>query len=151
MKLRDYKNFKINDTKEGQTSFMMADISALKEHIGVDTKLVEICSFYAETEEEKTKIFYELIDEYKDCVILTCDCISTLEFPDKEYNDPFSEDKTPDKKDIDVDFIKERDKKLLEGLGFVDINFYINYEFKTAYMYANEAAKPFLEYLYGKR
>ena len=154
MSVTNYKNFIIHD--DGNTehaSFMFRDIDGLKQYLGSDTKIIEICSSYGESLEERTKIFKEIIDNYQDYVILTTNCISTLEFPEAEYNDPFGkpEDRDPNKKDINTEAVQVRDEALLLGLGFVDINFYVNYEFSNAFMYANEAAKPYLEYLYGKR
>lgn len=141
----------INDSGEKDTSFMMEDIAALRDHLNLDTKIIHVCSFYAATEEAKAQIFKEVIEQYNDCIILTTDCLSIIEFPEALYNDPFEGVRDPNKKDIDVPAIKARDKKLLESVGFRDINFYVNYEFKNAYMYQNEVAKPLFDYLDGKR
>ena len=147
----NYKGFIIDDTGKSNGSFMMQDIYNLVCHLKIMNPVIEIVNYDAGNEEEKISIFKEIFEKYKGCIILTTNYISTKEFQEAEYNDPFDKCKDPNKKDIDVEFVTERNRKLLERLGFVDINFYVQYEFKTAYLLNNnESAKEILKHLKEK-
>ena len=75
-------------------------------------------------------------------VILTTAYISTEEFPESEWYLPDEEnDDTSTKKPIPADVVLKRQMRILEAVGFVNVNGFVRYNYKEAYIWPNEAGK----------
>lgn len=46
---------------------------------------------------------------------------------------------------IPVDKVLERENKIMEDAGFVNVNKYVDYEYKTAFIYPNEIGKEVID------
>lgn len=101
-------------------------------------------------QDEKKKIIEYCLDLFKDnnnCIICTTAYVSTSEFPETEWEiDPEKAEKYG-KKLIDVESVVERDGKVLQELGFININFYVDYTTKEAYVYGNDLGQIVYNYL----
>lgn len=72
-------------------------------------------------------------------VILTTAYISTEEFPESEWYLPDEEnDDTGTKKPIPADAVLKRQMRILEAVGFVNVNGFVRYNYKEAYIWPNE-------------
>ena len=111
-------------------------------NLGMDlekTPLFYICSNEGTQEiklESLKKALYGIDKE--NTVIISDAYVSTIEFPEEKYQ-------TID--NIPVDKILKRESELLETLGFININFYVQYEYKVAFIYGNELGKQIINYL----
>lgn len=83
-----------------------------------------------------------LKDVPEDELYLITAYISEDEFPEDEYILYGNEE---GKKLIPVDEILERENSIMEDAGFVNVNDYVDYEYKTAFIYPNEAGKKVIE------
>lgn len=69
--------------------------------------------------------------------------ISEDEFPkDKYHLYEFEQSELPL---IPVDKVLERENKIMEDAGFVNVNNYVDYEYKTAFIYPNEIGKKVID------
>ena len=66
----------------------------------------------------------------KDELYITTAYISYEEFPESEYY-IFEDEKDINKKLIPVNDVLERENKILEEAGFVNVNKYVNYKYKS--------------------
>lgn len=125
-------------------SFMIREISSYLLSHNDTAKIVNIYKHVGPEEEQAAKI-REVLDKYKNnnVVICTDAYISDEEFPDAEW---YLKDAEPGKKPIPVLEVLNRKSKMLESLGFVDVNWYVGYEYKRAFIYPNEAGKKVIDH-----
>jgi len=77
----------------------------------------------------------------KKIIIATAD-IKTEDYPEDKY--VLNEDELkmfPNKKLIPVDKVLKEQSKIYEEAGFVNVNDYVDYEYKVAFIYPNEYGK----------
>lgn len=74
--------------------------------------------------------------------------ISVVEFPIDKY----CLYDTPNKRYplIPIDKVLTRENKIMEAAGFVNVNDYVDYEYKTAFVYPNEIGKKLIEIMKQK-
>lgn len=70
-------------------------------------------------------------DEY---IILADAYISEAEYP-KEHYYLFEDEKTDGKEPLPIDYVLERESKILTDCGFISINDLVQYEYKVAFAY----------------
>lgn len=93
--------------------------------------------------EQRVKEWQSRLSNLEDnVVVLTSAFISTDEFPESDWC--LEEDST-DRKLIPVNDVLERECAVLESAGFVNVNDFIRYENKEAYVWPNEAGKKIIE------
>lgn len=80
----------------------------------------------------------------KNELYITTAYISYEEFPESEYY-IFEDKKDINKKLIPVNDVLERENKILEDAGFVNVNNYVSYEYKTAFIYPNELGQKIID------
>lgn len=123
-------------------SFIENDVAWAMAAIGMDTAKVPLFYIYTNegSEEQKTEAIKSVLYGINpdNCVIITDAYVSTVEFPEEKYGSI---------ENVPVNKILERESNLLKTLGFIDINFYVQYEFKVAFIYGNENGKKIVEYL----
>lgn len=130
--------------KDNIIDFLYQDILGTLLDLNLNTQDVRIVNIinHEGSVEEVTQQIREVIDHYNNdnTVIITSAYISTVEFSrDKYYIDgPYlkEEDKIG-KEEIPVDEILERECNLLYSLGFINVNYYTQYELKEAFIYGN--------------
>lgn len=89
-------------------------------------------------DKNKADIFKDYMKNMpEDELYITTAYISYEEFPYDEYY-IFENDKDVNKKPLPVNEVLERENKILEDAGFVNVNNYVGYEYKTAFIYPNE-------------
>ena len=89
---------------------------------------------------KEIKDYCEEIGEKK-IIIATAD-IKEEDYPEEKY--VFNEDELkmfPNKKLIPVDKVLKEQSKIYEEAGFVNVNDYVGYEYKVAFIYPNEYGK----------
>ena len=124
-----------------RVDFLHQDIIGFLMHLGKSARLVNIIN-HEGTHEEVEELIKDVIEKYDDgnTIIFTTAYISTVEFPrEKYYLDipGFPENKKKGKKCIPIDEVLDRESKFISSLGFINVNFYTNYEYKIAYIYDN--------------
>lgn len=83
-----------------------------------------------------------LKDVPEDGLYLITAYISEDEFPEDEY---ILYGREEGKKLIPADEILKRENSIMEDAGFVNVNDYVDYEYKTAFIYPNEAGRKVIE------
>lgn len=137
--------------------FMVEDVlGALMRMERTDATVVFIQNYYG-TQEEKQKYIKDLLslcENQENILILSWAYVSTNEFKEDEYYDQhdFDEDYIKEsieagKKPIPFEDIIERESKMLESIGFVDINDFVGYEFSKAYVYGNSLGNNLVEFI----
>ena len=124
-----------------RVDFLHQDIIGFLMHLGKSARLVNIIN-HEGTHEEVEELIKDVIEKYDDgdTIIFTTAYISTVEFPrEKYYLDipGFPENKKEGKKCIPMYEVLDRESEFISSLGFIDVNFYTNYEYKIAYIYDN--------------
>ena len=124
-----------------RVDFLHQDIIGFLMHLGKSARLVNIIN-HEGTHEEVEELIKDVIEKYDDgdTIIFTTAYISTVEFPrEKYYLDipGFPENKKKGKKCIPMYEVLDRESEFISSLGFIDVNFYTNYEYKIAYSYGN--------------
>lgn len=119
-------------------SFMCEDVKELMKNKDIQGNIIHILN-YDSAQEKK----YFNLDSFcsmfsSDTVILTTAYVSIEEFPEDEW---YFDKPEPGLKKIPVDDIIERECKLLEAVGFININKLVGYESKEAYVYGNEVGR----------
>lgn len=148
--MKIFKGWK-NEDDINNEMFMVRDLFGVLTAMGRTDATVIVILNYNGTQEEKAEALKDIIslfDSKDDVVILTWAYVSTKEFTELEYynqynknEDYIKESKEANKKPIPYNEIIERESKLLESVGFIDFNFYVNYEFSNAYLYGNSLGK----------
>ena len=100
--------------------------------------------------ESDKKVYNKALKEIKDyckeigekkIIIATAD-IKKEDYPEDKYVLNEHELKMfPDKKLIPVDKVLKKQSKIYEEAGFVNVNDYVDYEYKVAFIYPNEYGK----------
>lgn len=100
--------------------------------------------------ESDRKVYNKALKEIKDyckeigekkIIIATAD-IKKEDYPEEKY--VLNEDElkmSPNKKLIPVDKVLKEQSKIYEEAGFVNVNDYVGYEYKVAFIYPNEYGK----------
>jgi hypothetical protein len=76
-------------------------------------------------------------------VFVTTAYASLIEYPPEKYyldQSSMTEDQIASKEKIPlpIDYVLDRDSSMLAGFGFKNINFFVNYEYKVAFVYGDE-------------
>lgn len=127
--------------------FIVQDILGILKALGMEEKL-----FYFEYAFPiNNKGAKAILDVIKDDIIITTAAVKEFAFPESKYycSTMFNE-KEQDKEgkfDLPFDNILDITCELLEELGFVNINDFVQYEFSVAYIYPNEKGKKVIEYI----
>lgn len=129
--------------------FMINDIIAILQDRNIKAAVIYISNYYG-NDKYKKFMFNKLVDAFKfynDVVICTSASVFIEDFPETEYYDPNDKncEDVGDKKPVPFDEEIERQSKIIESAGFVDFNFYVNYEFSKAYIYPNKLGKKILD------
>ncbi len=142
------------DFPYGGNEFMVSDIITIKKDIkDIAEKEIRIVNIYACGDtEEKSEAIKNICDHYKDDNYIICTAayvparIWLDEFPDDIYD--YLCNKLPAENDIDIPYkeVLERELKMLEGLGFVNINNIVQYG-RVAYIYSNTLGKKIVDYI----
>lgn len=137
--------------RKNKFTFIENDVLGAMEELDIHDHYLAFIRSYEGTQEEKVKLIKEqvkLLDKMG-CVIITDAYISNTEFPASKYVLPNFDrtDSLDDREVIPVDEVLERESKLLESLGFISINDYVDYEWKVAYIYGNELGKKIANHL----
>lgn len=135
------------------TDFLEEDICGILLAKKRHAKLVNIINHEGTKDEQIDSIVKDVIEKYDDenTIIFTSAYISKVEFPEKDYyidnlretTDLDREKKSP----IDVEGILNSGSELLESIGFIDVNRYVKYEYKVAFIYGNSLGKEVSEEL----
>lgn len=81
----------------------------------------------------------------KDTVVLTTTYISTDLYPESEWRLPGDCDEADNRKVIPVGSVLEKEAELLEAVKFVNVNDFVRYEYKEAYVWPNNIGKRVVE------
>lgn len=140
--------------------FMIQDVlGALMRMERTDVTLVYIQNYYG-TQEEKAEFIKDLVSLFENkenVVILSWAYVSTDEFNEEEYYNQYDFDKDyikesieAGKKPIPFDEVIDRESKLLESVGFIDINNFVGYEYSKAYVYGNKLGNELANFVFDK-
>ena len=77
----------------------------------------------------------------EDTVVLTTTYISTDLYPESEWRLPGDCDEADNRKVIPVGSVLEKEAELLEAVKFVNVNDFVRYEYKEAYVWPNNIGK----------
>lgn len=81
----------------------------------------------------------------EDTVVLTTAYISTDLYPESEWRLPGDCDEADNRKVIPVGSVLEKEAELLEAVKFVNVNDFVRYEYKEAYVLPNNIGKRVVE------
>lgn len=81
----------------------------------------------------------------EDTVVLTTAYISTDLYPESEWRLPGDCDEADNRKVIPVGSVLEKEAELLEAVKFVNVNDFVRYEYKEAYVWPNNIGKRVIE------
>lgn len=81
----------------------------------------------------------------EDTVVLTTAYISTDLYPESEWRLPGDCDEADNRKVIPVGSVLEKEAALLEAVKFVNVNDFVQYEYKEAYVWPNNIGKRVVE------
>lgn len=81
----------------------------------------------------------------EDTVVLTTAYISTDLYPESEWRLPGDCDEADNRKVISVGSVLEKEAALLEAVKFVNVNDFVRYEYKEAYVWPNNIGKRVVE------
>lgn len=81
----------------------------------------------------------------EDTVVLTTAYISTDLYPESEWRLPGDCDEADNRKVIQVGSVLEKEAELLEAVKFVNVNDFVRYEYKEAYVWPNNIGKRVVE------
>ena len=137
----------ITDYKTLCDGFMVDDVISLAKSYGItisDSKIHNICSDAAtkEIKVSELKEFTLKADESE--LILATAFISTEEFPESEYY-LYKSENNGSKKPIPVNEVLARESEIYEAAGFVNINNFVGYEYKIAFIYPNKSGKKIIK------
>lgn len=135
----------IIDYKTLANTFMLEDIKWVAKKYDIEISHIYNIQSNSETAEEKIKDLKGFVENRTDEeLVLTTAFISMDEFPEDKFY-LFAVDATPDKKQIPVKEVLEREIKVYEAVGFVNINQFIDYEYKIAFVYPNKIGKRIID------
>lgn len=120
---------------EPANSFFLEDLCGILEEADINCQIVNIVNFNVE-QSLKHNLLNNFCSQFDEStLIITVAYISAEEFPETEY---YLYDEEPNKKKIPVTEVLQRECKLLEDIGFINVNKYVKYEYKDAYIYGNK-------------
>ena len=134
-------NFVNNGTSLVGSSMAMNDVAGIGIELFEKLDVVEILTY----ELDSANYIKEIVDKYKDnnnVAIISTSYVSTEEYSTKEYYLSYP---VPGLKELPLEEALEKRSKILESLGFININSFFGYEYKIAYIYPNEVGKKILE------
>lgn len=138
------------DTSQG--NFMINDIASAMKQLRIFVPIICIHS-YDGSQNEKEEIISDIVKIFdmvngrgNQFVLCTTSYVSTSEFPESEWHINEELAKKENKKLIPVNKILDRDSELLEDIGWININEYVQYEMKRAYIYSNEYGNCIAKY-----
>lgn len=131
-----------------EDSFFTHDIQAL-----MDIKRNRIHMIRIDDDDYLDKNKADVFKDYmknmpEDELYITTAYISAEEFPYTEYYFFETEnnlDLNKKKKHIPVNEVLERENKILEDAGFVNVNNYVDYGYKTAFIFPNEIGQKVID------
>ena len=134
----------------GDMMFLIFDTFGLLEETNHKDTPVVFIQNYNGTQEEKAKTISDFVSLYegKNVAIVSWAYVSTEEFSEEKYYDPYEahhEDDISKKIPIPYEEVIERESKLLESVGFININNFCNYEFAKVYIYSNQIGKEIVK------
>ena len=141
--ITDKFNLTTEDALKYNVSFIVEDIAGVAKELKLKAKIQEIYYHHGDDLKEE---FVKYLDAHKseNTIFCTSAYASTEEFSEKEYY--LTEDKKEEgKKPLPIDEILERDSKILTECGFVNINDFVGYEYKVAFIYPNEPGLKVIE------
>ena len=139
---KDFVNAEeVIEKTNNRVDFLHQDIMGFLMHLDKSARLVNIIN-HDGTHEEVEELIKEVIEKYDDenTIIFTTAYISTVEFPEEKYYidiPGITQDMKKGKKRVPMYEILARESKFISSLGFIDVNFYTNYEYKIAFIYGN--------------
>lgn len=123
-------------------SFFTQDIKAIMDINRERIHMLEVCDYL---DKNKTDVFKDYMKNMPENELyITTAYISCEEFPEDEYY-IFENDKDVNKKLLPVNEVLERENKILEDAGFVNVNNYVGYEYKTAFIFPNEIGQKVID------
>lgn len=134
--------------------FMVKDIAGIILEHGLEATIVNI-NFYCGEQKEKTEMLKKICsgmcsaDNSRKIVICTSAFVSTVEFPSNKWYDPHvpqTNESTKGRKVIPFDYVLGRESAMLEEIGFVNINGFVGYKSRRAFLYSNDLGKEILSY-----
>lgn len=126
-----------------RSSFMVQDIAGVVKELGLDVKIQELYYCYNENLKKEFDEYFEL-HKLENTVFCITAYVSAEEFPKEEYY-LYEDDKQEGKKPLPVNEVLERDSKVLTECGFININDFVNYEYKVAFIYPNTPGLQVIE------
>ena len=143
------------NVKELKLSFLITDLAEILQSIGKPATIVCITSV-DDDQKNKEFVYKQITELFKDSkdlatgnqfVICATAYISTTEFSESEWDIDKKKANDMGKKLIPYDEVLERESKLLEAVDFININNYVGYECKKAYLYNNDIGKEIIDHL----
>lgn len=127
-------------------SFIVSDTAELLIKANENSKILHIYTHEGSIEEQKEAI-KEFVDMFKistNWVVITESYVSIYDYPEDEYYDDTNhneveriKNKQDGKKPVPFDKVLSEQDKMFKELGFLDLNFYVNYEYKHAWILDN--------------
>jgi hypothetical protein len=131
-----------------QEAFIVSDIISLAQNIE-EVKEIKFVNGYYMAQEDKASFIHDYAASQDDNAIIAITAhLSTLEFPREEYYDPDNArdiESKGNRKPLPWDSILERESCMLADAGFININHYVDYEYKIAFIYNNAAGRKVAE------
>lgn len=129
-----------------EKSFFTQDIKGLIDINKEKIHMIRIDDDYY-LDKNKADIFKDYMkNKPEDELYITIAYISDKEFPyDEYYLFEAEKDISKNKSLIPVNEVLERENKILEDAGFVDVNNYVGYEYKTAFIFPNEIGQKVID------
>ena len=131
-------------------TFVLQDIAEIMIELDMkDVFLIKLPDYEGELEERK-QLIKQCIDIItnecgNDCVILIDSFVSHREYPRSKYT--LYETMEKEKEVIPVKNILKRESEMFTELGFININDYIEYAYKEAFVYGNSNGKLIRGYI----
>lgn len=144
---------KDTDTKKYRTDFMVDDIISALQDMQEDATIIRI-EHYEGTQKEKLAIIRNICDAYDNLpgsfVICADAHVSAKEFPLEKYYDPEFYNPKEGKKTLPFKEVIDRERKMLEEIGFESINAVVQYSSRDAMIYTNDIGKKLITYWFGE-
>lgn len=125
-----------------EDNFFTQDIKGLMD---INKEKIHVLRIDDYLDKNKADIFKDYMKNMpEDELYITTAYISDEEFPYDEYY-IFENDKDVNKKPLPVNEVLERENKIMEDAGFVNVNNYVGYEYKTAFIFPNEIGQKVID------
>ena len=142
------------DTNANFKTFLSRDVAEMCGEAKMHNAIIsEIYNFYKKgysVEDCKKEVEKDLesIQKSKDgwnTIIVAASYVPIAEYSPAEYHHDIYGN--PDGKELPVEETLDKYSKMLEELGFININHLINYDMKVAFIYPNDASKKVIDYI----